>query len=249
MSGRLDLDHAAVDELAAAYALGALEPDEERAVSEHLATCDQPHSEARAALDSAAVVAASLESVAPSPALRDRLMASVVATPQEHRAPAAVPAPEPRPSEKPRRPWWRMAPLATAVAAVAVVAAVGIGVWGLSLRGELNDRDAALEAVASADAIFAASGAAGTGWVVESGDQAMFLARDLEAPPPGSIYELWLIGPEGPTAVGTLSDTKGVALVTLEQPLTGSTTFAVTVESERVDSPTSDPVLLAPLDA
>ena len=248
MNDRLDLDHAAVDELAGAYALGALEPDEERAVSAHLATCVQPHAEARAALDSAAVLAASLEPVAPSPALRERLMASVAATPQEHRAPTAVPAPQPQSSEEPRRPWWRMAPLATAVAAVAVVAAIGIGVWGLSLRGELNDRDAALEAVASADAIFAASGAAGTGWVVESGDQAMFMARDLEPLPAGSIYELWLLGPGGATSVGTLSDTEGVALVTLEQPLAGSTTFAITVESERVDAPTSDPVLVAPLD-
>jgi anti-sigma-K factor RskA len=250
MNGRIELDHSAVDELAAAYALGALEPAEERAVSEHLAACEEPHREARAALEAATVVGASLEPVAPSAGLRDRLMATVAATPQEHRAPSSRPAPEPASvAEEPRRPWWRMAPLATAVAAVAVVAAVGIGVWGLSLRGELNDRDAALEAVASADAIFAASGAAGTGWVVESGDQAMFMARDLEALPAGSIYELWLIGPEGPTAVGTLSDTEGVALVTLEQPLTGSSTFAVTVESERVDAPTSDPVLVAPLDA
>jgi len=67
--------------------------------------------------------------------------------------------------------------------------------------------------------------------------------------PSGSIYELWLIGPDGePTAVGTMADAAGVALVTLEEPLAGSTTFAVTVESERVDSPTSEPVLVAPLD-
>ncbi|HET7644897.1 MAG TPA: anti-sigma factor, partial [Candidatus Limnocylindria bacterium] len=172
----------------------------------------------------------------------------VAATPQDHRA-APRPVAEPRAVEEPRRPWWRMAPLATAVAAVAVVAAIGIGAWGLALRGELNDRDAALEAVASADAIFAASGDAGTGWVVESGDQAMFMARDLAPLPAGSIYELWLIGPDGaPTAVGTVTDPAGVALVTLEQPLAGSTTFAVTVETERVAQPTTDPVLVAPLD-
>ena len=245
MTSRIDLDCAAVDELAAEYGVGALAPDEDRALSEHLATCDRPHDDARAALQGAAAVAGSLEPVQPSPGLRDRLMATVAATPQDHRA--AVPTMR---AEGPRRPWWRIAPLATAVAAVAVVAAVGIGVWGLSLRGELNDRDAALEAVASADAIFAASGDAGTGWVVESGGQAMFMARDLAALPAGSIYELWLIDAGGaPTAVGTVSDPEGVTLVTLEQPLAGSTTFAITVETERVDAPTSDPVLVAPLDA
>ena len=249
MTPRIELDCAAVDELAAAYALGAVDPAEDRAISEHLATCNEPHDDARAVLDGAATVAASLEPVSPSAGLRDRLMASVASTPQDHRAPAAR-ADQPLPIEEPRRPWWRVAPLATAVAAIAVVAAVGLGVWGLSMRGELNDRDAALEAVASADAIYAASGAAGTGWVVESGDQAMFMARDLAPLPTGSIYELWLIGPEGePTAVGTMPDTAGVALVRLEEPLAGSTTFAVTVESERVDSPTSEPVLVAPLDA
>jgi anti-sigma-K factor RskA len=248
MSRSLELDCAAVDELAAAYALGAVEAGEDRAVSDHLATCDRPHTEAHAALDGATAIAASIEPVTPSAGLRDRLMATVAATPQDHRA-SATPVAE-RPVEEPSRPWWRMAPLATAVAAVAVAAAVGIGVWGLSLRGELNDRDAALEAVASADAIFAASGEAGSGWVVESGDQAMFLARDLAPLPGGSIYELWLIGPEGePTAVGTLEDPEGVTLVTLEEPLAGSTTFAVTVEAQRVDAPTSDPVLVAPLDA
>jgi Anti-sigma-K factor rskA, C-terminal len=76
----------------------------------------------------------------------------------------------------------------------------------------------------------------------------MFVARDLEPLPAGSIYELCLLGPDGATAVGTLADTEGVALVTLEEPLTGSTTFAITVEAERVESPTSDPVLVAPLD-
>ena len=247
MTPRIELDCAAVDELAAAYALGAVDSEEDRAIGEHLATCDEPHDEARAALEGAATVAASLEPVSPSAGLRDRLMASVASTPQDHRAPAARAA---QPIEEPRRPWWRVAPLATAVAAIAVVAAVGLGAWGLSMRGELNDRDAALEAVASADAIYAASGAAGTGWVVESGDQAMFMARDLAPLPTGSIYELWLIGPDGePTAVGTMADTAGVALVRLEEPLAGSTTFAVTVESERVDSPTSEPVLVAPLDA
>ena len=247
MTPRIELDCAAVDELAAAYALGAVDPAEDRAISEHLATCDEPHDDARAVLDGAATVAASLEPVSPSAGLRDRLMASVASTPQDHRAPGARAA---QPIEEPRRPWWRVAPLATAVAAIAVVAAVGLGAWGLSMRGELNDRDAALEAVASADAIYAASGAAGTGWVVESGDQAMFMARDLAPLPTGSIYELWLIGPDGePTAVGTMADAAGVALVTLEEPLAGSTTFAVTVESERVDSPTSEPVLVAPLDA
>ncbi len=49
-------------------------------------------------------------------------------------------------------------------------------------------------------------------------------------------------------SVGTLTDTEGVALVTLERALGPATVFAVTVEAERVDAPTSDPVLVASLE-
>ena len=110
MTPGIELDCAAVDELTAAYALGAVDPAEDRAISEHLATCNEPHDDARAVLDGAATVAASLEPVSPSAGLRDRLMASVASTPQDHRAPAAR-ADQPLPIEEPRRPWWRVADL------------------------------------------------------------------------------------------------------------------------------------------
>ncbi len=238
-----------VNELAAAYALGAIEADEERGITEHLATCDQQHSDVRSMIEAAALVPASLEPVAPSAALRGRLMATIAQTAQEHAAPArrAVVVPELAP--EPRRPWWQMAPLPSAFAAVALAAAVGVGAWNVSLNQQLGDRDAAIRAVASADAIFAAHGTAGSGWVIESGDQAMFMAEDLLDLPADQLYELWLIdGDNAPLAVGTLSQTDGVALVTLERDLGSATTFAITVESERVDAPTSEPVLVASLD-
>lgn len=246
-----------VDELAAAYALGAVESPEERGIDEHLATCDRPHVEARALIEVASLVPASLEPVAPSAALRGRLMASIAQTPQEHVVPAAVRSPqpirsaEPRPirAAEPRRSWWQLAPLPASLAAVALAAAVGVGAWNVSLSQQLGDRDAALRAIASADAIFAAQGSAGSGWVIESAGQAMFMAEDLLDLPADQLYELWLIdGDDAPVAVGTLTDTDGVALVTLEGDLGTATTFAVTVESERVDAPTTDPVLFATLE-
>lgn len=237
-----------VDELAAAYALGAVEADEERGISKHLATCDSPHTEARSMIEAALLVPASLEPETVSAGLRGRLMATIADTPQDHRVPARRPVAVPEMAAEPRRPWWQMAPLPSALAAVAVAAAIGIGAWNVSLTTQLADRDAAIRAVASADAIFAAEGTAGSGWVIESGDQAMFMAEDLLDLPPDQLYELWLIdGDNAPVAVGTLADTDGLALVTLERALDAATTFAITVESERVDAPTSDPVLIASL--
>ena len=191
MSIRSGIDYITVDELAAAYGLGAVGRDEELAIAAHLETCDRPHAEARELIETAGLVPDGLEPVAPSAGLRDRLMATVAETPQEHRPaakpvrPVMVEAPDGAAEE--RRPWWRMAPLLTAVAAVAVAVAVGLGGWGLSLQQQIAERDAALEAVASADAVHPAEGAAGRGWVIENGDQAMFMAEDLAALDAGQL--------------------------------------------------------------
>lgn len=242
------LDCSAVDELAASYALGAVEPGEDRDISEHLASCDQPHEDARALISVAAVLTSSLERVTPSPGLRERLMTTIAETPQEHR-PAVVRQPVGS-LEAPRSAWWRLGPLPSALAAAALVAAIGLGAWGITLNNQLTERDAALRAVASADAIYAASGTAGSGWVIESGDAAMFMAEDLADLPPDRLYEFWLIDADGnAVAAGTLTETDGVALVTLERALTGATTFAVTVETERVDQSVNEPVMVAAIGA
>lgn len=232
-----------IDELAAAYALAALEPDEELAVSQHLATCERPHAEARELIGAAALVPAGLDPVAPSPALRDRLMATIAATPQDHAAPTRT---EPI---APRRPWWQLAPLPAALAAVALAVAVGLGAWNLELNRQLAARDEALRLVAAADAAYPVAGSAGSGWVLESDGTAIFLADELAALPADRIYELWLIGPEGdPVAVGTLEEAEGLAVVPLERGLGTATTFAVTVERRRVEAPTGEPVLVATLE-
>jgi anti-sigma factor RsiW len=245
------LDCSAVDELAASYALGAVDPGEDERISAHLAACDQPHAEARSLIDMAAVLTSSLERVAPSPGLRERLMTSIAETPQEHR-PAAASVRQPVGSlEASRRPaWWRPSPLPSALAAVGLAAAIGLGAWGITLNRQLAGRDAALRVVASADAIHAASGTAGSGWVIESGEEAMFMAEDLADLPPDRLYEFWLIDAHGnAVAAGTLSDTDGVVLVTLERDLEDATTFAVTVETERVDQSVNEPVMLAAIGA
>ena len=238
----------AIDELAAAYAVGAAEPAEDRAVSEHLATCRRPHEEARSLIDAAAILPATLDRVQPSDALRRRLMATIAETPQE-RATADAPVRQPpQPAEGARRAWWRLSPLPSALAAVALTAAVGLGAWGVAQSERLAARDAALSAIASADAVYPAAGDAGSGWVVQSGDDALFIAEGLAELPEDRLYELWLIGPDGtPVAVGALSDVDGLVLATLERDLGDATAFAITVETERVDAPTTDPVVIAEL--
>jgi hypothetical protein len=249
MTDRTPIHCSAVDDLAAAYALGAVDSIEEHRISIHLATCSEAHAAARDMIDAAAVLPASLEGVEPPASLRDRVLATATRTPQDHRPPVVAVAPRPAAPTQPAA-WWRLSPFPAALAAVALAAAVGFGAWGVGRNAELADRDAALRAIASADAIHPANGEAGSGWVIESGDQALFMAEDLADLGSGELYEFWLIDAEGnAVAAGTLTDTEGVALVTLERDLEGVTTFAVTVETERVEQSANDPVIVSAIGA
>jgi len=253
MNERIEIDCATADELAPAFGLGAIDAREAAAIEGHLAQCAEPHDDARELISAASLVPVALEPVAPSPGLRGRLMATVAETPQDHRPATTASASRVAPVEEPapiRRPWWQLGTLPTAVATVAVAAAVGLGAWGATLNARLADRDAAIAAIAAADAIHAASGAAGSGWVIESDGQALFMSENLADLPADRLYEFWLIDAAGnATAAGTLTDTDGVALVTLEGSLDDATTFAVTVETVRVDQSVNDPVMVAALDA
>lgn len=234
-----------VDELAAAYAVGAVEPSEERAIGTHLRACDQPHTEARAVIDAAHVVPLSVDEVAPPRALRARLMTTIAKTSQDHQAVADV-----RTGQRPAgRPWWRISALTAAGAAAVLALVVGLGAWNVTLQQQLAQREAALRAVAAADAAHPVSGAAGSGWLLQSEDATVFVAERLAALPQNRIYELWLIEPDGsPVAVGTIDRVDGVIVVSLERRLADAAAFAVTVEAERVDAPTSEPVLIASLE-
>jgi anti-sigma-K factor RskA len=253
-----------VDELAAAYALGAVDADEERAIGDHLASCPMPHAEAREAIAAATALPASLEPVVPSQTLRSRVMSTIASTPQEHvlgtdepSAPAVLDehgarrrdgAVGPMAAKAPR-PWWRLDLLPAGLAAAGVAAVIGLGAWNVSLSQQLAQREATLRAVAAADAAFPVTGAAGSGWILETDTGAVFLADALADLPADRIYELWLIEADGrAVAVGMIDDTDGPVVAELERAIATATTFAVTVEEARVDQPTSEPVLLATLD-
>ena len=86
--------------------------------------------------------------------------------------------------------------------------------------------------------------------MIEAGDQALFMAEDIADLPSGQLYEFWLIDADGnAVAAVTLTETDGLAVVTLERDLEGATTFAVTVETERVDQSVNDPVMVAAIEA
>jgi hypothetical protein len=128
---------------------------------------------------------------------------------------------------------------------------IALGAWNIGLRQQMAIQEAALsaigEVVLGGQPAYAVSGPAGSGYVIDNeGPGATFLVAGLEKLPSGGIYELWLLDAAGtPLAVGTIevADPE-LAVVALEQDLAGYATFAVTVEEERVDAPTGDPVMV-----
>jgi anti-sigma-K factor RskA len=241
-----------VEELAAAFALGAVEPEEEAALRAHLADCEQPHEEIRNALGAGMLLAASLDPVTPSAALRDRVMATIERTPQVHRQSASA---SPPPGRRALLDW--LSPrVARPLALAAAVALLAVGVWNLSLQSQLGQRDTALRAVANAisggEAAFRVDGSAGRGYVVDTpGEGAALVVADLAGLPADRLYELWLIDASGsPVAVGTFNPTEdAVIVVPVERDLTGYATFAVTVETVRVTAPSGSPVMISDLKA
>lgn len=258
MSDRLDCQ--AVDELDAAFALGALPPDEARAVIDHLATCSQPHGQLRAFVGVGEVLAMSADPVRPGSGLRDRVMASVARTPQEHVATATREATiQDRAADRGADDGWLrwLSPgVARPLAVAAIVAVLAVAGWNVVLQQQVGERDRALRAVAATisggEVAFRVDGAAGRGYVVETpGSGAALVVADLATLPANRIYELWLLDPAGaPVAVGTFTPgSDAVAVVPIDRDLAGFATFAVTVEAKRVLAPTAAPVMVGKLTA
>ena len=158
-------------ELAAAYVLGALEPAEEAAVRDHLATCTQSHAEfeAMGEVVPSLIELGKLELVEPPASLGVRIMAAAAADLAEHPRNAAAPVAAPEAPAQPqaavpptsfptaseraerteRRDRARTGRLDWVLRIAAVVAIVAVGAWGLNLQRQLDQAQRFDRAVAA----------------------------------------------------------------------------------------------------
>jgi anti-sigma factor RsiW len=238
------MTHDEAVELAAAYVLGALEPAEEAAVRDHLATCAESHAEFEALGEvvPSLVELGELELVEPPASLGARIMAAAAADLAEHprNAPAPVAAPPvaapptsfPTATERAerteRRDRARTGRLDWVLRIAAVVAIVTAGAWGLNLQRQLDQSQRFDRAVA---AVIQAGGqpdaktvvlkpgdrATASGIAAVAADGSVVLAmRDLAATSGSQVYEAWVIVPaQAPVAVGGFTvDSAGTAAFT-----------------------------------
>jgi anti-sigma-K factor RskA len=205
--------HAATRDLLGAFALGAVDAEEAAAVRAHLATCAECQAEMAELWLAVDSLPNTIEPMEPPPALRDRIAASV----SEAASPAPAPptlstasgpepvpavAPAPALSEPVRRPasfWSRATPWAAA-AAILLLLSAGLLIWNLRLREQLAATPVA-ETIALAPTD-AAPGAGGEVTYLPRDNLFILDVRDLPPLQPDQVYEVWLIGEEGPVPAG-----------------------------------------------
>ena len=195
-------------DLTPAYALDALEPAESRAYEEHLAGCERCREELASFQATAGSLAYAVEPSTPPAALRERILDAARAE---------------RPNVVPLRPRWTQAygPYVLATAVAAVVVAIGLGIWNVSLHNRLGRAQEALRGVPL-------TGAKGS--VVVSGGKGALVVSDLGPPPAGKTYEAWVIAGGRAYPAGVFGGGHRTIVFKLERALPAGAVVAVTLE-------------------
>jgi anti-sigma-K factor RskA len=228
-------DHDRMEDVVAAYALGACDDEERELVEAHLLACPDCCELARRLSRTVAAVALSVDQVRPP----DRLRAGILAAARAGQAPEPEPD-EPRiltlplSDERPARPRRRFPLQWTAVAALALVL-VGLGAWNVALNQALNAPPARYS-IAGTGSL---AGASGTVTEFRRQDAALVDLTGMPQPPAGKVYQLWLIDGSGrPTSGGTfVPSVDGTARVGVNRPMSGVKAVAVTQEAGPAGAP------------
>lgn len=235
-------DHERIEELVAVRALGGLDTADaerlDRAMAEHGPACAECRRLEAEYGEVAGRLAFAIDPVAVPDGFEDR----VVAVATHDRRPEPVLA-GPAASAAPRRAGLarRLRPL-VAIAASLVLFAGG---WALgSLTGG--------EAPAATRVVAFQGGDGNLSVAYRPGERGIYLlGSDLDRPPEGSVYEVWLIQGETPVAGPCLTPAPDGSLFAFVDAEMGRThTMAVTVEPEACSTaPTTEPILTAQIAA
>jgi len=221
-----------IEELLAAFALGALDVGEEASARAHLSICRRHDAELAEMAGVAATLALAVEEREPPLALRVRLIEAFEA---EVSAQRRWPAPQAA-ILRPRRWFARPQFVYLAAAAVLVLAVVGLATWAAVLQ--LDGGQATIEAEFHGG---------GTGTLVyRHDDRTVELTLELPQPPAGRVYQAWGLFEQGPASLGIVP---GTMVTEFNADLRDATAVAISIEPEGgSEQPTTEPLLVAELD-
>ena len=139
----------------------------------------------------------------------------------------------------------------TAVIAAAAALAIGFGAAGIGFAIRPEQRPTAAEQIFAAPDVRTVSGqipSGGTATVVFSRERnaGVLVMNNVAPPKPGTVYQMWLVGANGPESAGTM-DAAAVAPSTTAvlRDLDGSNTLAFTVEPTGGSKTPTTPVFAA----
>ncbi len=244
-------DHPELENSVAAFVLGAADEEEMEEVRAHLGGCAECRQLAARLQRAADALPLATEIVEPPARLKARILAAAATTARS----SVQPPPRGRILALPRRSalagwtWPRLpATLPAAAAAALVLAVLGLGGWNLHLVDQLG-RQSASRHVASVTISGRGQLSGAQATVVDFREQSVALVTfsRLPAPPPGKVYELWLIPASGaPEAVTVFQpDADGTKTVVVNRDLRRYQVIAVTAEDgpAGVAAPTQQPSL------
>lgn len=225
--------------MVAPYALDALDAHERAQFEAHLAQCSDCQSEL-AGFEATAARLADAVSLAPPAGLRERLMAAATQTPQER------PVTVLRPRQRMRRALPRVA-----VAAAVLIGAVGVGGYVVERQNaqDAHRENVAMSKVLSAEDLTTLAKTFDGGGSVKlyasaSADTALVIAKNLQSPGEGKVYQVWMIDGDGPHSQGYFKHSGQM----LMKGVSNAQTIAVTIEPDGGSAqPTSDPVATIPI--
>ena len=236
-------DHERWADAVGSYLLEALPEDERRGFEAHLAGCAVCRRDVDELGVAADALPMSVTPLAPSPALKQRIM-DVVHSEAELLAAADRPqaaGPAPRTRRRWRLPGTLMLRPGLAAACAAVLLVLG-GVGGALLAGG--------EGVATSDAAVDQAQAPGGEVELQVGDgESRLVARNFPPPPRGRVYQVWLKRPGAdpePTSVLWSVRSDGTAEVAVPGPLDDVEAVLVTDEPNGGSGqPSRQPVITA----
>jgi anti-sigma-K factor RskA len=206
-------------DFAAAYALHALDPNDERAYEAHLATCDECRAQVAEFNEAAAALAYDVEPRDVPELLERRILRAARA---EQRAGS-------------RRERWAVP--AAAIAAVAASVAVALGIWATQLSHSLDRERSTHARDARVVAILAQPGArqiptkGGSGLLVVSPTRkAVLVANNLTPAGRGKTYEAWVVQDDRAQPAGLFRGGPGAKVVELTEPVARGAVVGVTLE-------------------
>jgi anti-sigma-K factor RskA len=218
-------EHIAWADDLAAYALGALEPNDTPAFERHLATCPRCQAELPALREAVDAIPSAIEQIAPPRRLRRQLLGTIRREAKGH-------------------PAKRATGLRALRTAGVIALAAGAGAVGYVIAGPGAASPTSIPARASAS-----TGDAG-GRLMRAGDLATLRVRHMPRLRRGEVYELWIqAGSRLRPSTLFVVDRHGDGAAVVEGSLAGADQVMVTREPRGGSrQPTSSPLLRAPLD-